>query len=180
MSLSPIPTVPDLPHALAHALLTVHDSGVADLVDLEFATGLWRRAHLAPHLLRLGERLPGRWTATLFLRTDRHGRLREQLHVVNLQEPVEGTSPFTWSALGRPVELDRDTGRVSLRIIPKPPRVRPFLVTARATPDTMNWLTGAELSHLRGGLEGERLLVEEVSSSGLREPFRHVSGEPCT
>ncbi|MGY2894699.1 hypothetical protein [Deinococcus sp. UYEF24] len=149
-------------YAIAFALVTLHDGGIADLVDLHFDQGFWRRAHIAPELLRLGPQLSGRWQATFFFRTAHDGRLKEHPYVTVLRPVREDDRTFYWEAIGRHTQSDSATGLVSFRVSPETPGVKPFLLratTSRVQPATLDKGT---LYGFKGGLVGECLAVEHA------------------
>lgn len=115
-------------YAIARAQVTIHDGGVADLVDLEFDGGFWRRARIAPEWLRLGPTLSGRWHVTLYFRTEQDGRLKAKLYITALRRIEDGDPSSAWEAVGRVTQLDEACGRAIIRIRPSAPMVKPFLL----------------------------------------------------
>jgi hypothetical protein len=166
--------VPDssVPHAIALALLTIHDSKLADVMDLQFDVGFWRRVRLPPQLLRLGEQLPGHWQAALHLRTDHQGRLGEHLHVIDLHPPAPDLLPFVWSAAGRLVEGPGRAELVTVRVSPGQRRVRPFLVSAMVTPQLWSSAEKAAEVTVGGDIQAEVL----VATSAVKRPVTSLEG----
>lgn len=161
------------PHAVALGCFTLHDGGIADLVDLELDTGWWLRARLAPHLLRLGDQLVGRWMVTFHFRTDASGQVQERPRVIRLV-PADNTHdvPLSWSATGKLIEVNRTADLVRLRIIPPHTRVKPFIITAHAPPHVLDGLQTTDMTHFTGSLQGN-VLVAETSvaySLSVQEP----------
>lgn len=163
----PDPTVQAFPHAVALAPVTIQDSEVGNLVDIEFAHGHWRSANLAPQLLRLGDSLLNHREATLYFRTDNMGVLREYSYTVDLLPPSRDGEVFSRGALRKPVEFDLSAGKICLRVNPAQAHIQPFLITAHVAPDLPDPLPGAELCQLRGRLEGAALLVEQIEPAYL-------------
>lgn len=161
-----LPTVsPSIIHgqyAIAYALVTVHDGGIADLVDLHFDQGFWRRAHIAPEWLRLGIHLSGHWQATFFFRTGSDGRLKEQPYVTALRPVSRDDLTFRWEAVGRLIQSDPATGLITFRVSPDIPRVKPFLLRATWAPSHPTALTVGTLYGFWGTLLGEALSAENA------------------
>jgi len=146
-------------YAIAHARATIHDGGIADLVDLEFDAGYWRRAHIAPEWLRLGDALSGRWLITLYFRTTSDGRFKEMPFVTAIRQIEEHDPVFAWEAIGRLTLLDPDSGRATFRVRPSAPTIKPFLLTAGVPTALEQHLQRDRQYRLTGRIQDERLLI---------------------
>lgn len=147
-------------YAFATARAIIHDGGVADLVDLYFDQGFWRRAHIAPQWLRLGTKLSGLWTVTFYFRTGVDGRFKELPYVTTIRTVAASDPVFRWEAAGRLTQLDPQTYRATFRIRPDRPGLKPFLLHANSSKELMSKLIRGELLHISGTLENELLIIK--------------------
>jgi len=149
-------------YAIATARAIIHDGGIADLVDLYFDQGFWRRAHIAPRWLRLGTGLSGPWTVTLYFRTGDDGRFKELPYITEIQTVAASDPVFQWKAVGRLIQLDSQNLQATFRIRPDRPGLRPFLLRAHSPTELISKLIRGELLHIGGTLENESLIIETV------------------
>lgn len=156
-------------YAIAHARATIHDGGIADLVDLEFDAGYSRRAHIAPGWLRLGDALSGRWLITLYFRTAPDGRLKEMPFVTAIRQIEEHDPVFAWEAIGRLTLLDPDSGRATFRVRPSAPTIKPFLLTTVVPEALQVHLQRDQQYRLSGTLQEERLLTATIDLIEVQE-----------
>lgn len=156
-------------YAIAHARATIHDGGVADLVDLEFYAGCWRRAHIAPEWLRLGDALAGQWLITFYFRTGSDGRLKEMPYVTAIRRIEESDPLFSWEAVGRLILVDPSAGQATFRVRPAAPTIKPFLLTAVVPAALQEHLYRDQQYRLSGTLQEERLLIATIDLDEAQE-----------
>jgi len=163
LTLPPVPVTPiQGQYAIAYARAIIHDGGVADLVDLEFEAGYWRRAHIAPEWLRLGGALSGTWLVTFYFRTGPDGRLKEMPYVTAIRR-VEAHDPsFVWQALSRLILINSASGQATFRVRPIVPSIKPFLLTAVLPVELQDGIQRDRHYHLTGTIEAERLLIVTI------------------
>ena len=150
-------------YAIAHARATIHDGGIADLVDLQFDIGIWRRAHIAPEWLRLGAQLSGSWHVTLYFRTGPDGRLKEMPYIMALRAVRDNDPSFSWEAVGKLTQVNPDSCWVTFRVRPDSQAVKPFLLQATIPPALIGRFGGSGEHRLTGTLQDERLLIENIT-----------------
>lgn len=156
-------------YAIAQARAIIHDGGIADLVDIQFDLGFWRRAHIAPEWLRLGPDLSGSWHLTLYFRTGADGRLKEMPYIIALRDVWEDDPSFSWEAMGKLTQIDPDACWVTFRIRPDAPTVKPFLLRATVPPRLLKSVVSEGQCRMSGTLKDKRLLIESLVPVEVQE-----------
>ena len=156
-------------YAIAQARAIIHDGGIADLVDIQFDLGFWRRAHIAPEWLRLGPNLSGSWHLTLYFRTGADGRLKEMPYITALREVREDDLSFSWEAVGKLTQIDLEAHWVTFRVRPDSPTVKPFLLRATVPPKLLESVASEGQCRMSGTLQDERLLIESIIPVEVQE-----------